>query len=72
MFDTVYTKSKKTKGGNKMRQCDICEEKMNSGYVVDDNSYYCSDKCLHEHYTQEEYNEMYEQDVAYHTEWEEE
>lgn len=42
---------------------------MYSGYVVGDSEYYCSDECLHEHHTDEEYLEMYESDDAYWTEW---
>lgn len=51
------------------RICSVCGRKMYSGYVVGDSEYYCSDECLHEHHTDEEYLEMYESDDAYWTEW---
>ena len=45
---------------------------MHQGYVIGDGEdYYCSDECLLDNMTQEEYMEMYENDQAYWTEWEE-
>ena len=61
-----------------MRKCSICGEEMSSGYYVEDGylnengaEYYCSDECLYSVYTEEEYQEMYEEGQAYYTEWEE-
>ena len=45
---------------------------MSKGYCLyDGDEYYCSDQCLSEHYTEEEYNSIYESDNGYWTEWEE-
>ena len=61
-----------------MRKCSICGNEMSSGYYVEDGylnengaEYYCSDECLYSVYTEEEYQEMYEEELAYYTEWEE-
>lgn len=53
------------------RYCNHCGKLMYDGFCVgyDFTEYYCSEDCLHHHYTPEEYNEMYEDDVAYWTEW---
>lgn len=53
------------------RRCVVCGKEMVQGYLVDDCDTYCSDECLHTVFTEEEYNEMYENDEAYWTEWEE-
>lgn len=50
------------------RICYICEEKMYDGFVVGEIHHFCSDKCLHEIYTPEEYENLYEEDDAYWTE----
>lgn len=56
-----------------MRFCDVCGRPMRDGFVVNDGDrYYCSEGCLHEDYTEEEYKEMYSQGYAYWTEWEDE
>lgn len=58
-----------------MRICDECKNKMNSGYVIENGlEYYCSDECLHKHYTEEEYLELYDNGNgdSYYTEWESE
>lgn len=52
-----------------MRECNICGVKMQSGYYVED-SYFCSKACLLKEYSQDEYNELYEADLAYWTTWE--
>ena len=55
-----------------MRKCDICGETMNSGYVINDGEeYYCSDDCLHGAFSEEEYEELFQEDCAYWTEWDE-
>lgn len=63
----------RTKGIVKMADhiCDECGKPMWSGYLIDDNECYCSDECLHKHYSEEEYMALYEADAAYWTEWEE-
>lgn len=41
------------------RVCDICHEKMYSGYVIDDGEeYFCGDDCLHAVFSEEEYDEL--------------
>jgi hypothetical protein len=54
------------------RKCDKCNKGMNEGYVLLDCEYYCSDECLHKEVTEQEYEELYENDDAYYTEWSEE
>lgn len=54
------------------RQCSVCGALVCSGYFVEAEfsyEYYCSEQCLHEKYTEEEYNEMYEEDTAFWTDW---
>lgn len=52
------------------RVCSECGEPMIEGYIVGDgDTYYCSDECLHKHYTDEEWDEMYENYEGYYTEW---
>lgn len=42
-----------------MRTCSECGKPMAKGYVVwGGDEYYCSDKCLHKHYSAEEWEEM--------------
>lgn len=56
-----------------MRTCTHCGKSMTNGYCIDNGcEYYCSDECLHEHYTEEEYLEMYDdgEGDSYWTEWE--
>ena len=53
------------------RTCDECGCDMNYGFCIHDGEeYYCSRTCLNKHYTDEEYNEMYDEDEAYWTDWE--
>jgi hypothetical protein len=57
------------------RQCDECGLGMNSGHVISGgDQYYCSETCLHKHYTEEQYLEMHGngEDDTYYTEWEDE
>ena len=54
-----------------IRKCDVCGSPMSEGFCIHDGEqYFCSDECLHTAYTQEEYEEMYEEDEAYWTTWE--
>ena len=54
-----------------IRRCDHCGKPMREGYVLWGGlEYYCTDECLHKHYTAEEWNEMYSDDGdSYWTEW---
>lgn len=52
------------------RRCCICGEPMACGYVIDEDEYFCSDGCLHDKYTAEEYDHMYRDDIGYWTQWE--
>ena len=57
------------------RTCSHCGDGMYEGYCIDNGEeYYCSDECLHKHYTEEEYLEMYDEGNgdSYWTEWEDE
>ena len=54
------------------RICSECGKHMGQGYVIDAGlEYYCSDECLHKHYTEEEYLELYADGYgdSYWTEW---
>lgn len=45
---------------------------MRTGYVIDGGvEYYCTDECLHKHYTEEEWEDMYDDgnSDSYWTEW---
>ena len=50
-----------------------CQCVMTNGYITSDFYYYCSDECLHKHYTEEEWKELHEkyEDDFYWTSWEE-
>tara|TARA_R100000781_G_scaffold93365_3_gene57973 strand:- start:552 stop:812 length:261 start_codon:yes stop_codon:yes gene_type:complete len=51
------------------RKCDTCNKGMNQGYVWD-VGYACSDKCLYVNgYTKKQFQEDYEMDYIYYTEW---
>lgn len=55
------------------RTCSECNKPMNEGYCIENGmEYYCSDECLHKHYTQEEYLKMYDNGNgnSYWTQWE--
>ena len=54
------------------RVCSECGSIMVQGYVIGGgDEYYCSDECLHKHYSEEEYLQMYEDndDDNYWTQW---
>lgn len=73
-FETKLDQYLTTPPDEPKRVCDICEQKMTEGYCIDDGrEYYCSDHCLHEQYTKEEYLEMYGdgEGTSYWTQWEE-
>ena len=59
---------------NHIRICSECGKVMVEGYLVNSgDEYYCNDECLHKHYTEEEWNNMYsdDSDENYWTSWEE-
>lgn len=53
------------------RVCSECGQIMFDGFVINGgDEYYCSEQCLHKHYTEEEYLEMYSDDGdTYYTQW---
>ena len=54
------------------RTCSECGKGMNEGYCIGAGwHYYCSDVCLHKHYTPEEWEAMCADDdsESYYTEW---
>lgn len=54
------------------RHCDECGEIMYEGFCVEGGaSYYCSEGCLHKHFTPEEWDEMYDDGNgdSYWTQW---
>ena len=52
------------------RVCSECGKLMRDGYVFyDGEAYYCSDECLHKHFSEEEYVQAFIRDDAYWTEW---
>lgn len=54
-----------------VRVCSHCGEFMVEGYCIFTSTleYYCSDTCLLENMTQDEYDELYEYGDSYWTEW---
>lgn len=55
------------------RICSHCGKPMKEGYCIENGlEYYCSDECLYKHYTEEEYNKLYDDGNgdSYYTEWE--
>ena len=55
------------------RTCDACGAKMDDGYCVEGGmEYYCTDACLHKHYTPAEWAELCSdgEGESYWTEWE--
>lgn len=52
------------------RTCKVCGKRMWAGYLIEGTcEHYCSDSCLLQEMTQEEYDELFEADEAYWTEW---
>lgn len=57
--------------GIEVRVCSHCNKLMIEGFIIGEgDKYYCSEDCLYQHVTKEEYNNMYREDEAYYTEWE--
>lgn len=60
--------SKKTKFA---RKCSECNNVFNEGYCLGDGEeYYCSENCLHKHYTKKEFKVLYDEGQGYWTAWE--
>lgn len=56
--------------GEDFRICDQCGSVMQSGFMEESGAwYFCSEECLKENMTWDEYMEMYEEDTAFYTEW---
>ena len=56
-----------------MRICSECGKEMSEGYCIDNGyEYYCSDECLHKHYSETDWLEMYDngESDSYWTIWE--
>lgn len=54
------------------RICDHCHRPMIEGYCIDDGcEHYCSDGCLSNNYSNEEYEQMYDdgEGTSYYTNW---
>lgn len=67
---SVMTFDSETKCNFNYRKCSQCEENMIDGYVIHDGeAYYCSSECLYRNLSEAEYEELYEEDSAYWTEW---
>jgi len=56
-----------------MRQCVKCGNKMSEGFIFDGSDTYCSDECLSDVATPQEWNKLHkeEPDYFYWTQWEE-
>ena len=55
----MCTTNKLVEGTKFARQCDECGSGMNEGYVVNGGEeYYCTEECLHKHYSADEWIEM--------------
>lgn len=55
----MCTTNKLIEGTKFARQCDECGSGMDEGYVVNGGEeYYCTEECLHKHYSADEWIEM--------------
>ena len=55
-----------------IKVCSECGKVMIEGYCIEGGQYYyCSDECLHKHFTKEDYEELYDDGNgdSYYTEW---
>lgn len=55
-----------------IRFCSNCGKPMGWGYCINGGcEYYCSDECLNKHYTEEEFEQMYDKGKgdSYYTTW---
>lgn len=44
---------------DRYRVCCVCDSIAQEGYVIESSNFYCSDKCLHQHISIEQYQELY-------------
>lgn len=51
-----------------VRECKECKDLLDQGFLVEDYNWYCTKKCLHKTFTEAEYLEMYEGELAFWTE----
>ena len=54
-----------------MRKCEHCKVLQHSGHVMYDNEFHLCEECFNKFYTQEMAEKMYNDDLQYYTEWEE-
>lgn len=67
LFEKTYRKPL----DSDIRKCSHCGQPMVQGYCIGyGDEYYCSEECLHKHYTKQEYNALYEKGYGYWTQWE--
>ena len=55
-----------------IRVCSECGKPMTEGFCIEDGAdYYCSEECLHKNFTEEEYNNLYDEGRgnSYYTSW---
>lgn len=50
-----------------MEKCNVCQQPIEEGFLVEYDEHYCEEGCLHQVYTKEEYKEMFEEGYAYWT-----
>lgn len=58
-----------------IRKCNECGKHMTEGFCIGGGQeYYCTEPCLHKHFTPEEWEELYAdgESDSYWTQWEEE
>lgn len=59
MYKQHWDNHKKTFRDDHIRRCTECSKPMKEGYLVGQGAqYYCSDECLHKHYTLQEWNRL--------------
>lgn len=52
------------------RICDACNKQMQEGYVINGGEeYYCRKECLHKKHSPAEWDEMYDNNDSYWTDW---
>lgn len=55
-----------------VKKCDKCGKTMEEGFsIAFDLEIYCSEECMFQLYSENEYHEMYEDGISYYTEWRE-
>ena len=71
-LETSDLNGKERTGYLELRVCDVCRKAMAQGYTIEEGAgYYCSDKCMEEEMTREEFEELYDEGLgdSYFTEW---